>query len=36
MKVDGHPNVRTCVAKVRDGIVVETLEGLGSWGNLNE
>ena len=36
MKVDGRPNVRTCVAKVRDGMVVESLEGLGSWGNLHE
>ena len=33
MTVDGRPNVRTCVTPVRDGMVVETQEGLGSWGN---
>jgi predicted molibdopterin-dependent oxidoreductase YjgC len=32
MKVDGQPNVRTCVTSVRDGMVVESLEGLGTWG----
>jgi predicted molibdopterin-dependent oxidoreductase YjgC len=29
MKVDGVPNVRTCVTKVREGMVVETQAGLG-------
>ena len=31
MKVDGLPNVRTCVTKVRDGMVVESLSGIGKW-----
>ncbi len=29
--VDGRPNVRTCVTYVREGMKVETQEGLGSW-----
>ncbi len=33
MTVDGQPNVRTCVTLVRDGMVVETQEGLGDWSN---
>jgi predicted molibdopterin-dependent oxidoreductase YjgC len=32
MIVDGQPNVRTCVTVVKDGMRVETLKGLGSWG----
>jgi len=35
MKVNGRPNVRTCVTMVKDGMVIETLQGLGKWG-LNE
>ena len=31
MTVDGKPNVRTCVTKVKDGMVVKSLKGLGSW-----
>jgi predicted molibdopterin-dependent oxidoreductase YjgC len=31
MKVDGQPNVRTCVTMVQDGMRVESLSGLGSW-----
>jgi predicted molibdopterin-dependent oxidoreductase YjgC len=31
MKVDGQPNVRTCVTKARDGMVIESLDGLGTW-----
>jgi predicted molibdopterin-dependent oxidoreductase YjgC len=31
MIVDGVPNVRTCVTKVRDGMVVETQHGRGTW-----
>jgi len=31
MKVDGQPNVRTCVTRVRDGMRVESLKGLGTW-----
>ena len=31
MTVDGVPNVRTCVTKVRDGMVIETQDGLGTW-----
>ena len=32
MMVDGVPNVRTCVTKVRDGMKVETQHGRGTWG----
>ena len=36
MTVDGMPNVRTCITRVRDGMVIETQEGLGKscplWG----
>jgi len=32
MKVNGRPNVRTCVTMVTDGMVIETLHGLGKWG----
>jgi predicted molibdopterin-dependent oxidoreductase YjgC len=31
MKVDGKPNVRTCVTEVRDGMKIETLKGIGNW-----
>ena len=31
MIVDGIPNVKTCVTKVRDGMVVETQHGRGTW-----
>lgn len=31
MMVDGIPNVRTCVTPVRDGMVVQTQVGTGSW-----
>ena len=31
MTVDGRPNVRTCVTPVKDGMVVETQQGLGKW-----
>ena len=31
MKVNGRPNVRTCVTKVQNGMVVETLKGAGKW-----
>ena len=31
MTVDGIPNVRTCVTPVRDGMIVETQEGHGTW-----
>ena len=32
MTVDGVPNVRTCITRVRDGMKVETQDGLGKWG----
>lgn len=32
MTVDGIPNVRTCITRVRDGMVIETQDGLGMWG----
>ena len=31
MTVDGDPNIRTCIAPVKDGMVVETQDGLGKW-----
>jgi predicted molibdopterin-dependent oxidoreductase YjgC len=31
MKVNDKPNVRTCVTMVTDGMVIETLKGLGKW-----
>lgn len=36
MKVDGRPNVRTCNTMVRDGMIVESLEGRGEWEHLYE
>ena len=33
MKVDGVPNVRTCITMVKDGMKVESLKGLGEWGD---
>ena len=35
MTVDGIPNVRTCVARVEPGMIVETQEGLGKWGGID-
>lgn len=32
MTVDGELNVRTCITPVRDGMRVETQQGLGAWG----
>jgi len=32
MKVNGIPNVRTCITPVEEGMVIETQEGSGSWG----
>lgn len=32
MKVDGKPNVRTCVTPAKDGMNVESIKGLGNWG----
>lgn len=34
MIVDGVPGVRTCVTLVREGMEVETQEGLGEWRDL--
>jgi predicted molibdopterin-dependent oxidoreductase YjgC len=36
MRVDGRPNVRTCITKVRDGMIVESINGLGKWEALHE
>ena len=35
MTVDGQPNVRTCITPVRDGMVVETQNGLGKWADVH-
>lgn len=32
MTVEGELNVRTCITPVRDGLRVETQQGLGRWG----
>lgn len=31
MKVDGIPNVRTCITMVKDGMKIESIKGLGEW-----
>jgi predicted molibdopterin-dependent oxidoreductase YjgC len=31
MTVDGKPNVRTCVTPVKDGMIIETQKGHGTW-----
>ena len=36
MKVDGLPNVRTCITKVREGMIIESIDGLGVWGAFDE
>ena len=33
MTVNGVPNVRTCVTLAEDGMIIETQEGLGKWGD---
>lgn len=36
MTVDGVPGVRTCVTRVREGMQIETQQGLGKWGAAHE
>ena len=36
MNVNGKPNVRTCVTRVKEGMVVKSLKGLGSWEKIYE
>lgn len=36
MTVNGIPNVRTCVTLVEDGMIIETQDGLGKWGEPHE
>ena len=31
MKVNRKPNVRTCITIVEDGMVIESIDGLGGW-----
>jgi len=31
MKVNGRPNVRTCITAVTEGMKIETLHGMGEW-----
>ena len=31
MTIDGVLNVRTCVTPIRDGMVIESQQGLGTW-----
>ncbi len=33
MTVNGIPNIRTCITPVREGMQVETQDGLGRWLN---
>lgn len=33
MTVDGVPNTRTCITRVREGMRIETQQGLGKWGD---
>lgn len=35
MIVDGIPNRRTCITPAKDGMVLETQEGVGKWGPVN-
>jgi predicted molibdopterin-dependent oxidoreductase YjgC len=34
MKVDGRPNIRTCITLVSEGMTIESLKGRGEWENL--
>ena len=34
MKVNGKPNIRTCITKVKNGMKIESVEGLGEWGDI--
>jgi predicted molibdopterin-dependent oxidoreductase YjgC len=36
MIVDGVPNTRTCITRVRDGMKIETQRGLGVWGDSDD
>jgi len=36
MIVNGVPNVRTCVTPVEEGMVIETQQGIGHWGQEGE
>ncbi|MGQ9569545.1 MAG: (2Fe-2S)-binding protein [Thermodesulfovibrionales bacterium] len=31
MKVNGRPHVRTCITRVQEGMIVESIEGIGQW-----
>lgn len=31
MRVDGKPNVRTCITMVKEGMKIESLKGLEKW-----
>jgi predicted molibdopterin-dependent oxidoreductase YjgC len=31
MEVNSHPNVRTCITPVEDGMIIKTQEGSGEW-----
>lgn len=32
MTVDGIPNVRTCITPVKEGMIIKTQYGVGTWG----
>jgi predicted molibdopterin-dependent oxidoreductase YjgC len=36
MIIDGIPNTRACVTPVKEGMIVETQEGNGTWEGLDE
>ncbi|HDM66952.1 MAG TPA: sarcosine oxidase subunit alpha, partial [Thermoplasmatales archaeon] len=36
MKVNGIPNIRTCIAPIKEGLQVETQDRLAPWPEINE
>jgi len=36
MIVNGVPNVRTCITPAEEGMIIETQQGIGHWGELGE
>lgn len=31
MEIDGIPGIRTCITPVREGMIINSLQGLGAW-----
>jgi predicted molibdopterin-dependent oxidoreductase YjgC len=36
LTIDGIPNRRTCVTRVREGMRIEIQDGLGKWGGIDD